>query len=190
MTNWYMWIKTLINYSKNDRTMYKTKRIIKLFSVVVFGLTLAITGGIIPVSISAQQQQQNSTSNQSMMIELAKQNLTSPVAVNMTTETNETTTNIKNVSIVPEATGLEDKAYQPNPIKIKVGETITWINNDISIHTVTEGNRSTINVSVNGFDSGLISPEETFQHAFDKVEIIQYHCALHPTMLGMIIVVV
>ena len=125
--------------------MYKKKRIIKLFSVVIFGLTLAITGGIIPVSISAQQQQ-NSTSNLSMMIELAKQNLTSPVAVNMTTETNETTTNVKNVSIVPEATGLEDKAYHPNPIKIKVGETITWINNDLSIHTVTEGNPSTINV--------------------------------------------
>jgi plastocyanin len=167
--------------------MYKTKRIIKLFSVVIFGLTLAITCGIIPVSISAQQQ--NSTSNQSMMIELAKQNLTSPVAVNMTTETNETTTNIKNVSIVPEATGLEDKAYQPTPIKIKVGESISWINNDISIHTVTEGNPSTINVSVNGFDSGLISPEETFQHTFDKVGIIEYHCALHPTMLGKVIVV-
>ena len=149
---------------------------------------MAITWGIIPVSISAQQQQ-NSTSNQSMIIELAKQNLTSPVAVNMTSETNETTTNIKIVSIVPEATGLEDKAYQPNPVKIKVGETITWINNDLSIHTVTEGNPSTINVSANGFDSGLISPEEIFKHTFDKVGIIEYHCALHPTMLGKVIVV-
>ena len=107
----------------------------------------------------------------------------------MTTETNETdTNNIKNVSIVPDATGLENMAYQPNPIEIKVGETITWINNDLSIHTVTEGNPSTIIVSANGFDSGLISPEETFTHTFDKNGTIEYHCTLHPTMLGKVIV--
>jgi plastocyanin len=107
----------------------------------------------------------------------------------MTTETNETATNINNISIVSEDTGLENLAYHQNPAKIKVCETITWINNDLSIHTVTEGNPS-INVSANGFDSGLISPEETFQHTFDKVGNIEYHCALHPTMLGKIIVVV
>jgi plastocyanin len=172
--------------------MYKPQTIAKTFNIIViFSLTLAITGGIISVSVSTQQQQQqNSTSNQSMMTGIANQNFTSR-AVNMTTETNETTTNnIKNVSIVPEATGLEDKAYQPNPIKIKVGETITWINNDLSIHTVTEGNPSTIIVSANGFDSGLISPEETFKHTFDNNGTIGYHCTLHPTMLGKVIVTV
>jgi plastocyanin len=81
-------------------------------------------------------------------------------------------------------------AYQPNPIKIKVGETITSINNDLSIHTVTEGNPSINIVPVNGFDSGLISPEETFSHTFDKVGAIKYHCTLHPTMLGKVIVAV
>ena len=45
----------------------------------------------------------------------------------MTTETNETATNIKNISIVPEDTGLENLAYQQNPVNIKVCETITWI---------------------------------------------------------------
>ena len=87
------------------------------------------------------------------------------------------------------ATGLEDKAFQPNLIKIKVGESITWINNDLSIHTVTEGNPSIDSVPANGFDPGLISPEETFTHTFHKVGTIEYHCALHPTMLGKVIVV-
>lgn len=101
---------------------------------------------------------------------------------------NETATNIKNISIVPEATGLENLAYQQNPVNIKVCETITWIFNDLSIHTVTQGNPS-INVPTNGFDSCLISPEETFT-AFDKNGTIEYHCTLHPTMLGKVIVVV
>ena len=66
------------------------------------------------------------------MIGLAKQNLKS-TAVKIR-ETNESAININNISIVPEATGLGDRAYQPNLIKIRVGETITGINNDLSIH--------------------------------------------------------
>jgi plastocyanin len=123
------------------------------------------------------------------MTGIANQNVTS-TAVNMTKKINETSTNnLKNVSIVSGATGLENMAYQPNPIKIKVGESITWTNNDLSIHTVTEGNLSIDDVPVNGFDSGLISPEETFTHTFDTVGTIEYHCTLHPTMLGKVIVV-
>jgi plastocyanin len=124
------------------------------------------------------------------MTGIANQNIIS-TAVNMTTETNETATNnLKNVSIVPGATGLENMAYQPNPIKIKVGETITWRSNDLSIHIVTEGNPSSIDsVPTNGFDSGLISPEETFTHTFDKAGTIEYHCTLHPTMSGKVIVI-
>ena len=38
------------------QNMYKPKRVTRSFSaVVIIGLTLAITGGIIPVSISTQQ---------------------------------------------------------------------------------------------------------------------------------------
>jgi len=42
--------------------IYKAKTIIRFF-IVVLGPTLAITGGIITVSASAQYKQQNSTSN-------------------------------------------------------------------------------------------------------------------------------
>jgi plastocyanin len=182
-----------LNWSKNHRNMYKSKMKITVFRVViVFGLISAITGGIITLVLASaqQQQRQNSTGNQSVMSGIANQNVTSTV-VNITAEINETVTNnIKNVSIVPEATGLEDKAFQPSPIKIKVGDTITWTNNDLSIHTVSEGNPSIDSIPANGFDSGLISPEETFTHTFDKVGTIEYHCTLHPTMLGKVIVMV
>ncbi|HZD34572.1 MAG TPA: hypothetical protein VE130_05160 [Nitrososphaeraceae archaeon] len=46
------------------------------------------------------------------------------------------------VSIVPGAANLGDKAYSPNPINIKVGDTIRWTNDDTSdtpFHTVTSG---------------------------------------------------
>src|ERR671910_1914084 len=49
------------------------------------------------------------------------------------------------ISIVSDASRLTNTAYQPNPINIKVGDTIEWTNDDTSPHTVTEKNRSTSN---------------------------------------------
>ena len=43
----------------------------------------------------------------------------------------------KHVSIVQDAAYLGNKAVSPNPINIKVGDTITWTNDDIETHTVT-----------------------------------------------------
>jgi plastocyanin len=34
------------------------------------------------------------------------------------------------VSIVSGASTLADKAYSPNPINVKVGDTVTWTNDD------------------------------------------------------------
>jgi nitrite reductase (NO-forming) len=151
-------------------------------STIGISLTLAITAVTI-ITIMTSSQRESSASNQTMMT-ISNGNLTSKAA--NTTET-KIGTNIKNVSIVPEATGLEDKAYQPNPVSIKVGETVIWTNNDLTIHTVTEGNPST-SVPTNGFDSGLLNPDETFKHVFKEAGTIEYHCILHPTMTGRVII--
>jgi nitrite reductase (NO-forming) len=46
------------------------------------------------------------------------------------------TNNGETVSIVKGATNLGNKSFSPNPIKIKVGNTITWANSHNTIHTV------------------------------------------------------
>jgi plastocyanin len=160
--------------------MYGLKAM-RTFIVGIF-VILAITAVAI-VTISGSAQRQNLTSNQTTI--MSDGNTTS-TAANLT-KTKPVISNIKNVSIVTDAAGLEDKAYQPNPVKIKVGETVIWTNNDLTTHTVTEGNPST-NVPTNGFDSGLLNPDEIFKHVFDKAGTIEYHCILHPTMLGKVIV--
>src|SRR5215211_7212329 len=43
------------------------------------------------------------------------------------------------VSIVSGSSSLTDTAYQPNPIQVSVGNTVTWTNNDSQPHTVTSG---------------------------------------------------
>jgi plastocyanin len=92
-----------------------------------------------------------------------------------------------NVSIVQGASALTDKAYQPNPVIVKVGNAIMWINHDSAVHTVTEENPAS-DVPQNGFDSGLLTQGQIFRHSFDKQAVVEYHCSLHPTMLGKIIV--
>ncbi len=68
-----------------------------------------------------------------------------------------------------------------------MGTTVTWVNNDNTAHTVTEGNPSG-NTPPNGYDSGILAPGEKFTHTLDTAETIQYYCTLHPTMMGEVIV--
>ncbi|MGC2382036.1 MAG: hypothetical protein WA631_02870, partial [Nitrososphaeraceae archaeon] len=50
-----------------------------------------------------------------------------------------TTSNATDIVIVKGAATLGNKAFSPNDIKIKVGSTVVWTNNDNNIHTVTSG---------------------------------------------------
>ena len=73
-------------------------------------------------------------------------------------------------------------SYNPNPIEIKVGDTVTWINNDSSPHTVTSSSKD-IN-----FDSDVLRRDETFSFTFDRKGEYPYFCTLHPNMVGTIVV--
>lgn len=91
------------------------------------------------------------------------------------------------VSIVPNAATMGDKSYSPNPVEVKIGETVTWTNNDSQIHTATSGS---VGVEDSGkvFDSSILSPNATFDSKFDKAGEIDYYCTLHPQMVGKVVV--
>src|SRR5688500_4075857 len=84
------------------------------------------------------------------------------------------------ISIVSDASTLADKAYNPNPLTINQGDTLTCTNMDFGIHTVTENEEL--------FGSEDLRPDQTFDHTFDSAGTYDYHCNLHPTMIGKIIV--
>jgi plastocyanin len=84
------------------------------------------------------------------------------------------------ISIVNGAAALSTTAYAPNPITVPVGSTVTWTNNDAITHTSTS--------NTNAWSSGNIGPGGTFSTTLATAGSYQYHCAIHPGMVGTITV--
>ncbi len=86
------------------------------------------------------------------------------------------------------ASAKDDKAFAPNPITLRTGETITWNNTDIETHTVTADFTNNDSQNSSEFDSGLLDSGQSFVHTFEKTGHYNYSCMIHPTMKGTIIV--
>lgn len=91
------------------------------------------------------------------------------------------------VTIQPNSATLGDKAYVSSPAEVKVGESVTWTNDDSQIHTATSG---AVGAEDSGsvFDSGILSPKATFDFTFDTAGEYDYYCTLHPQMFGKVVV--
>jgi plastocyanin len=100
----------------------------------------------------------------------------------------QTTTTTASVSIVKGASSPSiAKPYDPSPLTVKTGTSVTWTNNDSTLHTVSSGLPEEGAVGTL-FDSSLIAPGKMYTHNFDKVGIFDYSCTLHPFMRGQVMV--
>jgi len=64
---------------------------------------------------------------------------------------------------------------------VKAGTTVTWINHDGVVHTITSK-------SSNLFDSGNIPTGGSFTYTFTQPGTHNYYCTVHPWMTGTIVV--
>ena len=79
-----------------------------------------------------------------------------------------------------------DSCYLPSSLEIRVGDTVSWSNDDSAAHTVTSGSVSGDAGTI--FDSSLFMAGTTFDHTFDEAGTFDYFCMVHPWMTGQIIV--
>ena len=70
--------------------------------------------------------------------------------------------------------------FAPRAINVMPGSIVSWTNDDMTPHTVTADN--------NLFDTGPISPGDTFENVFDTPGELGYHCSIHPWMTGRVMV--
>lgn len=75
---------------------------------------------------------------------------------------------------------IVDFGFQPSPITVNVGTTVTWTNTGSASHTVTADDGS--------FDSGTLSSGSTFSQPFTKAGTYAYHCKIHSSMTATVIV--
>jgi plastocyanin len=71
-------------------------------------------------------------------------------------------------------------AFDPNPLTVSVGTTVSWLNSDTTTHTsVADGSQ---------WSSGNIAPGARFNRTFTAPGRYTYHCQIHPNMVGTIVV--
>ena len=79
------------------------------------------------------------------------------------------------------AISIKDFAFDPPSLSVKVGDAVTWTNNDGPAHSIKSGDHS--------FDSpGKIPPTSSFSFTFTKAGTYTYICGIHPSMKGTIVV--
>ncbi len=70
--------------------------------------------------------------------------------------------------------------FAPGTLTVSTGTTVTWGNNDGTVHNSTaDGGQWT---------SPTLSGGQTFTHKFDSTGSFKYHCTIHPEMTGTIVV--
>jgi plastocyanin len=93
------------------------------------------------------------------------------------------------ISIVPGASAPNNpKFYDPSPTNVAVGTTVTWTNNDATLHTVYSGTPDDSANSGKLFQSTYMAKGQTFEHKFDTAGTFDYYCTLHPFMIGKMVV--
>ena len=75
---------------------------------------------------------------------------------------------------------IENFSFVPATLTVKAGTKVTWINRDDVPHTVNENDKV--------FKSGTMDTDDQFSYTFSSPGTFGYFCALHPKMIGQIIV--
>ncbi len=77
-------------------------------------------------------------------------------------------------------------AYSPSELRVSVGTTITWVNMDGVMHTVSFGGHEDDHPG--GLDSGPMYHMGVWSYTFIEPGTYAYHCDPHPYMTGTVIV--
>jgi plastocyanin len=71
--------------------------------------------------------------------------------------------------------------FTPALISITNGSTVIWKNNDPVVHTITSDSGTEL-------ASPIIGTNNSYSHKFTTKGIFDYHCSIHPSMKGEIVV--
>ncbi len=79
----------------------------------------------------------------------------------------------------PRTVTIQNFAFSPTPLNIKVGDTVVWTNRDSAPHTVTGSG---------GMASPTLNTNDTYSLKFNTVGTFTYQCSIHSSMTGSVVV--
>jgi plastocyanin len=78
---------------------------------------------------------------------------------------------------------IKNFAFDPSTLTVKTGTVVTWINQDGATHALASDAGSPA-----AFSSDPLSPGTSYTFTFTQPGTYPYHCSIHPSMKGTIIV--
>lgn len=75
---------------------------------------------------------------------------------------------------------IQNYRYQPQVVRIKVGDTVKWLNRE------KRTSHSVVFPVEQGGESERFFPDESWQRRFDAAGRFAYHCGPHPEMTGVV----
>lgn len=100
-----------------------------------------------------------------------KQYQTSQPVSSQSVQQSETTAQANTVTI-------KNFSFTPDVLTVKQGTTVTWINQDSAPHALQSDT----------FQSSTLNQGDAFQFTFNDKGNFDYHCSIHPSMTGKIVV--
>ena len=94
---------------------------------------------------------------------------------------NESETSNNNEGNTENTITISGFTFSPSEITINKGDSVTWTNNDPNAHTI-------VSDSGNELNSGTISHGQSYSHTFNSTGTFSYHCSIHASMKGSVIV--
>jgi plastocyanin len=78
---------------------------------------------------------------------------------------------------------IKNFAFDPSSLTVKSGTVVKWINQDGASHAIMSDTGSTV-----AFSSDPLSSGASYSFTFTQPGTYSYHCSIHPSMKGTIIV--
>ena len=75
---------------------------------------------------------------------------------------------------------IDNFTFNPDRLVVRVGETVTWLNEDDIPHTVVSSSKT--------FKSKALDTDDTYSFTFTALGVYEYFCSLHPHMKATIVV--
>ena len=80
----------------------------------------------------------------------------------------------------PNLISIKEFMFAPNPLTVKAGATVTWVNMDDEPHTVVSNTKM--------FRSNALDTKERFSFKFAEPGTYHFTCSIHPKMMGIVVV--